>query len=101
VPQQDGRIGARPVADPADVALVTGDVERSAVVTHRSVGRLHLDLERPVDDLRSDHLEAVEIERDTDSIHPRGLLSSMVWSPKKLRRPSFNSADYHRLSWRA
>jgi hypothetical protein len=101
VPEQDGRIAARPVADSADIALVTGDVEGSAVVTRRSVGRSHLNLERPVDDLRIHHLEAVEIERDTDSIHPRGLLSSMVWSPKKLRRPSFSSADYHPLSWRA
>jgi hypothetical protein len=59
---------------------------------------LHLDLERPFDHLGINHLEAIEIEGNTDSIHPRGLLSSMVCSPKKLRRSSFNSADYHRLS---
>jgi hypothetical protein len=68
------------------------------MVARRCPGRSHLHLERPFDDPGIDHLEAVEIEGDTDSIHPRGLLSSMVWSPKKLRRPSFSSADYHRPS---
>jgi hypothetical protein len=71
-------------------ALVPGDVEGSTVVTGRSVGRSHLNLKRPADDLRIDHLEAVEIERGHGWHPPRGLLSSIVWSPKKLRRPSFS-----------
>jgi hypothetical protein len=69
VPEQHGRIAASAVADPTDVALVTRNVERSTVMTRRGASRSHLDLERPVDQLRIDHLEAVEIEGDTDSIH--------------------------------
>ncbi len=54
VPQQHGRIAARPVADASEVALVTGDIEGPAVEARGDSDRSHLDLEPSVDDLRID-----------------------------------------------
>jgi len=57
------------VADASDVALVTRDVDRSTVVARRAASRSDVDLDTPVDDLRVNDLEAVEVEGDADSIH--------------------------------
>src|SRR5665809_118030 len=54
VPQQHRRITARAITDATKAALVTGDIEGSAVVARGSAGRTHLDLERAVNDLGID-----------------------------------------------
>jgi hypothetical protein len=64
VPQQHGRIAVGAVTDASDVALVTRDVDRSTVVARRAASRSNVDLNTPVDDLRVNDLEAVEVESE-------------------------------------
>jgi len=95
-PQEHDRIAAGAIADATQRSGMRGDIERSAMVTGGSERGTHLDLKHAVDHLTVADIEAVEVQRNTDTIAHGGLPSS-GFVTEEAREASAFSADYHRL----